>query len=441
MTRCLPLVATLVLGAGIPVSLVVQATTPLQPETAAPAAVLVAWNQRLLSIADAEDHFLTLKGVRAAAMMHLAIHDALQAIHPRYASYAYDTVARDAEPTVAAAQAGYAVVLALYPSQHPQLREELRRWLDPVADGAGKADAIALGQAAAAAVIARRTGDGWDGEAAYQWRPIGPGVYAEFRDHSGTPEGFVFGAAWAGATPFTLTTADQFRAPPPPAIESDAYTRAFDEVRSVGRDGSTTRTPDQSHLAMWWKDFAENSHNRLARQLVTNEHTDLWAAARMFALLNMGLFDSYVSVFANKFHHNHWRPFTAIRQAASDGNPHTQPDAEWNNLHRHTYAFPSYPSAHGTVCAAAMTVLADTYGDRHPFTMHTPEVDSAGPLSPKLAMDPPTRAFDSFSAAAMECALSRVYLGIHFRYDSIAGNRLGQQVGHHAVATFLAPRR
>ena len=165
----------------------------------------------------------------------------------------------------------------------------------------------------------------------------------------------------------------------------------------------------------------------------------LWEAARMFALLNMSIYDAYVNVFENKFFYNHWRPYTAIRWAANDGNPETELDAEWDNLHQHTDAFPSYPSAHGTACASAMTVLADTFGDSHPFTMTTAEVDAAGPFSEKIPMLPPTRSFDSFSSAAMECALSRVYLGIHFRYDSVAGNELGHRIGRYAVQEFLEP--
>jgi membrane-associated phospholipid phosphatase len=168
---------------------------------------------------------------------------------------------------------------------------------------------------------------------------------------------------------------------------------------------------------------------------------ELRRAARLFALLNVSIFDGYVSSFDSKFFYNHWRPYTAIRWADKDGNPATELDAQWNNLHTHTYAFPSYPSAHGTVCAAAMTVMADTFGDARKFTMETREVDKAGPGSGKIAMSPPTRSFDSFSAAALECALSRVYLGIHFRYDSVAGNELGRNVGRYAVEKYLTPVR
>jgi hypothetical protein len=192
---------------------------------------------------------------------------------------------------------------------------------------------------------------------------------------------------------------------------------------------------------MWWKDFVENSHNRLTRELVENLHLNLWESARVFALLNMTVYDAYVSVFYNKFHFNHWRPYTAIRWAAHDENPDTEPEPEWNNLHKHTYAFPSYPSAHGTASAAAMAVLANTLGtgDQYSFTMTTEEVDKAGPFSGKIKMEPVTRSFTSFSQAGLEASMSRVYLGIHFRYDSVEGNNLGGLIGEYVNQNYLIP--
>jgi membrane-associated phospholipid phosphatase len=403
--------------------------------------LLVDWNAQALAAAQAEDRLLTLKGVRTAALMHLAIHDALNCTERRYRAYGLEVDEPGADAVAAATEAAYMVLLDQYPQQRAAWQRTRAKWLDATAPGAARDRGIALGAQAAAAVLARRSADGWNSAATYQFQPMAPGVYAEFSEHSGTPQGFVFGAGWAAARPFALRAAAQFRSPPPPAVSSAAYARAFNEVKDSGRFGSRTRTADQTHLALWWKDFVESSHNRLARQLVTDEHTELWSAARMFALLNMGIFDAYISAFDNKFFHNHWRPYTAIRQAEHDGNPATVAEPDWNNTHRHTYAFPSYPSAHGTACAAAMTALADTFGDRHPIRMSTPEVDEAGPMSRRIAMQPAVRAFDSFSAAAMECALSRVYLGIHFRYDSLEGNRLGTEVGRHVTRTQLTRMR
>lgn len=400
--------------------------------------LLIAWNARVLAIAEAEDRFLTLKGVRTAAMLHLAIHDAINAIDPRYHAYAFDTAGRGADPIAAATQAAFVIANDQYPAHLDQWEDLRRRWLDPLERKSREAG-IGLGEAAAQSVLQKRARDRWDGTAEYQFHPMAPGVYAEFNEHSGTPQGFVFGAGWAAVQPFALKSPAQFRSPPPPAINSDAYRRAFEEVRSVGRFESRARTADQTHQAFWWKEFAESSHNRLARQLVMQEQPDLWTAARFFALLNVSIMDAYIGVFDNKFFYNHWRPYTAIRWADHDGNPRTRAEPGWNNTHRHTYAFPSYPSAHGTACAAAMTVFADTFGDQRWFRMVTPQVDSAGPLSEKIAMKPAARSFDSFSEAARECAASRVYLGIHFRYDSIEGVRLGKRIGGYVVRTLATP--
>ena len=402
----------------------------------------ISWNEKVIAIAVAEDGLLTLKGVRTLSMMHVAMHDALNAVRPRYATYAYGGEATSAhpvapDPLAAAAQAAYHVALDQYPEELDQLKGELDRWLNAVADGPSKNAGVELGHASATAILSQREHDGWNAEAEYVWQPPTPGVYAEFNEHSGTPEGFVFGAGWARATPFMLTAPDQFRAPPPPDIHSAAYTQAFNEVKELGRFESSMRTADQTHTAMWWKDFAENSHNRLARKLATDEQLNLWDATRMFALLNMSVFDAYVSVFDNKFFYNHWRPYTAIRVAENDGNPDTSPESAWNNLHKHTYAFPSYPSAHGTASAAAMTTLEHVLGDEYAFTMTTAEVDQAGPFSGKVPIEPATRSFDSFAEAAMECALSRVYLGIHFRYDSEEGFQLGRKIGEYARENFL----
>ncbi len=401
---------------------------------AIPADVVVAWNARIFAVAEDEDGFLTLKGVRTAAMMHLAMHDALNAIDRRYRPFRPTDARSDADPVAAANEAAYAVAVSQYPDREPDLEAERARW--PRSDAAR-----ALGERAAAAILAARDGDGWDADPAYRFHPMGPGVYAEFNEHSGTPEGFVFGAGWAVATPFMLGSPDRFRSPPPPEIASNAYTRAFDEVKEVGRRASATRTAGQAHFAMWWKEFVESSHNRLARELVVADGLDPWEAARLFALLNMSVFDGYVASFDGKFHYNHWRPYTAIRRASHDGNPDTAEDPDWTNLHDHTYAFPSYPSAHGTVCAAAMTVMADVFGRDRPFEMTIPEVDSAGPMSPKVRMAPATRAFSSFAEAAEECAISRVFLGIHFRYDSEEGTKLGRKIGDLAVREFLRPAR
>ncbi|MGH1366348.1 MAG: vanadium-dependent haloperoxidase [Calditrichia bacterium] len=399
------------------------------------------WNKKVMEIAITEDKLLTMKGVRTEALMHIAIHDALNSIKPMYSPYSYSEPSTNANPIAATAQAAYDIAISQYPDKQKDFEKELNKWLITVDEGTAKTAGIALGSASAASILAKRSNDKWNGEADYTWHPMAPGVYAEFNEHSGTPEGFIFGAGWAAAKPFVLPSQDHFRSPAPPEINSADYTSAFNEVKEFGSTKSTVRTDDQAHLAMWWKDFVESSHNRLARELVVKEKLNLWQAARVFALLNMTTCDAYINVFNNKFHYNHWRPYTAIRWAENDENPDTKADTEWNNLHEHTYAFPSYPSAHGTASTAAMTVLASTLGkgNTYSFTMTTEEVDKAGPFSEKIEMEPPFRTFNSFSEAGLEASMSRVYLGIHFRYDSEEGHRLGAEIGNYASDNFLKP--
>ncbi len=403
--------------------------------------MVTSWNKIVLEYAIMEDGLLTLKGIRTAALMHLAIHNALNVIQPEYACFKFEEEATAANPIAATAQAAFEIAANQFPDKKAALEAERNKWLSTVTEDNLKTAGIKLGKLSAMAALKARENDDWNGEADYTWHPMAPGVYAEFNEHSGTPEGFIFGAGWAAAQPFLLPSQDYFRSPPPPEIKSEEYTRAFNEVKEAGSTNSDVRTDDQAHFAMWWKDFVENSHNRLARELVGKEKLNLWESARLFALLNMTIYDAYVNVFDNKFHYNHWRPYTAIRWADHDENPATVQDTSWNNLHQHTYAFPSYPSAHGTASTAAMTVLANALGtgDQYSFTMTTEEVDSAGPFSGKIKMDPPTRSFQSFSEAGMEASLSRVYLGIHFRYDSEEGFELGKKIGEYAVQNYLLP--
>lgn len=436
MTREIPLY--LLVTTAVLASSSCSATGSAVPEEHAPPAdVVISWNDLIFRIAEAEDAFLTLKGVRTAAMAHLAMHDALTAIDPRFRPFRATDPAPDVGPVQAANEAAYAVAISQYPDRADVLDAERARWAGD--DDARATAARDLGRRTATAVLATRERDGWNADPEYAFHPMGPGVYAEFNEHSATPEGFVFGAGWALARPFVMDGPDQLRVGPPPDIDSDTYTRAFDEVKEVGRRDSPTRTGDQTHLAMWWKEFVESSHNRLGRELVAEEGLDVWEAARFFALLDVSIFDGYVASFDSKFHYNHWRPYTAIRWASNDGNPDTEEEEDWTNLHDHTYAFPSYPSAHGTVCAAAMTVFEDVFGPDRSFVMTIPEVDSQGPMSPKIPTDPPSRSFSSFGEAAVECSMSRVYLGIHFRYDSEVGTELGRHVGEHAVASLLQP--
>ena len=400
-------------------------------------AMIGSWNQKIIETAIKEDGLLSMKGVRTAAMMHIAMHDAINSVVPQFDTYVYAEQDSEADPVVAMVEAAYTIANEFYPDKNDLWVTEKMRWTKDISESKAKSSGIQLGRAVAQAVIQSRVNDRWDGETEYQWHPMAPGVYAEFNEHSGTPKGFIFGAGLANVQPFALSSNKQFISPPPPEINSSEYTQAFNEVKEVGSFESTVRTPEQTHLALWWKEFSENSHNKLARELIQKQELGLAESSRLFALLNVAIFDAYVNVFYNKFKYNHWRPYSAIRWAKNDGNPDTVEDLTWTNTHQHTYPFPSYPSAHGTACTAAMQVMNDVFGNDLPFEMTTKEVDKAGFFSEKITMTPATKKFSNFSEAAMECSMSRVYLGIHFRYDSIEGNKLGAKIGNYLIMNYM----
>jgi hypothetical protein len=176
-------------------------------------------------------------------------------------------------------------------------------------------------------------------------------------------------------------------------------------------------------------EFAESSVGRLMRRLLAERDLDLWAANRALAHMYMALFDGYVVTWNAKYEYDHWRPYTAIRSAADDGNPATDPDPDWISLVP-APPFPEYSSAHATGCAAAFQVMAATFGNETRF-------ENTSLFAPPGM---PTRTFPTFGAAAEECADSRVQLGWHFRYATRAGLAMGRRIALHVMETTLRPR-
>jgi hypothetical protein len=385
---------------------------------------ITRWNQLAHDIAFAEDQFLTFKGQRALAMMHLAMHDVLNSIVPVYERYAYTGPRRvPADPLAAVAQGAYEVLISEYPDQQSKLAGELAAWLARVPPGRLRDHGVELGRAAAAAIVNIRASDGWNTPGEYEFR-TGPGQYQT------TPpwNGFVASPGFRFAKPFVSGPEKPLRPAPPPPLRSAAYARAFREVKEYGALNSASRTEEQTNSAIWWMEFAEGSVNRLARKLTADRNLHLWSAARLFAHIGMALFDGYVAVWDAKYEFNHWRPYTAIRAADTDGNPRTTPDESWEPL-RPTPPFPEYVSAHATACAASFGILEQSFGGNVPFTMET---TTAPPQMP-------TRSFAGFGDATLECANSRVNLGFHFRYSTDAGVVLGRNIARQTLRRSLQP--
>jgi hypothetical protein len=233
---------------------------------------------------------------------------------------------------------------------------------------------------------------------------------------------------WANVRPFALETAAQFRPSPPPAVASARYTTDFDEVKSLGQDGSTTRSADETDIGRFWGAApVQNVWNQVAQMAGLSFDNSLEQNARLFALLDTSLADGVIALYDSKYTYHRWRPVTAVRAADADGNPDTAGDPNWTPLAT-TALDPSYVGAHAEISQSAATTLRDFFGtDRLGFSLTNPNLPGI------------VRSFQSFSQAADEAAASRIFAGQHFRYDEDAGQALGNQVGDFIFDNILGP--
>lgn len=266
--------------------------------------LVLDWNATAHQVIKADDGYANpLAASRTLAMMHLAMHDALNAVTPQYTTYTQVGPGRDADRALAAVTAAHDVLLALYPAQKELLRANLDK--SALDAGSGRAAQLGseLGSKAAAAVVARRSADGSAGSEPYrEGRKAG-----EYRFVPGSDA--LFASHWRQMTPFALRSPQQFRVAAPPALGSAAYTRAFQEVKdSGGKEAGARRSADQTNYAAFWYEFSEAGWNRIARVVSRGQPQDLQQRARTFALLNVAMADAYVAGWDSKLHHNFWRP-------------------------------------------------------------------------------------------------------------------------------------
>jgi PAP2 superfamily len=213
--------------------------------------------------------------------------------------------------------------------------------------------------------------------------------------------------SWGGVTPFLLDNAQRFRPAAPPAVTTPAYAAALAEVRDLGRDSSTTRTPDQTVAGKFWSSAPVwNTWNQIAQQVVADRRASLAQATAAFSAMDLALADTAIAMYDAKYADPVWRPVTAIQLGG---------DPAWNPL-TPTAADPSYPGAHSALSAAAATALGAFYGPDQPVTVTS-------------AADPGvSRHFANLAAVADEAGLSRIWAGQHTRIDDEAGRQLGRQV-------------
>ena len=405
----------------------------LETRTLMAADMVLEWNNIALETTKAlpGSQIAPPRQTRMLAMVHGAVFDAVNSVERGHDPYLIEVGApRWASAEAAAAVAAHDVLVGLFPAKQADYDAALAASLDAVPDGRAEDAGAEVGHAVAAAMLADRQGDGADVVTPYvtttgpeAWQPT-PGVVAPLMPQ------------FAAVEPFAIRAPDQFRAAAPPSIMSDAFERAFDEVKAIGERDSTTRTLEQTEIARYWAGplltiQPPGQWNRIARTVATAQGNSLAENARLFAQLNFAMADGIVTAWDTKYHYKFVRPVTAIRNAASDGNPDTDADTAWTPL-LGTPGHPSYASAHSTISSAAATLLADFFGSDAITFQDTAEVAASGRTI--------TRSFGGFREAAEEAGASRIYGGIHWSFDNQAGLQAGRSIGEFVADNLLQPR-
>jgi hypothetical protein len=350
------------------------------------------------------------------AMVQGAVYDAVNAIDGGHEGYLLTS--RVATPTdskdAAAATAAYKTLIWIVPAQHAALQALYDATLAGIPDGAAKTRGIAVGDAAAAAMIAARTADGRFGLFRFL-SGSGPGVWKPVLPAFGSDPN-----AWVkDVKPFLIEHASQFRSKGPYKLKSPKYAREFNEVKSLGSLNSTTRTADQTAAALYWAPNPPRTWNRIINTISAAQGVSLVDNARLFAEIYLSLADTFIAVWDEKAHYSFWRPITAIREADTDSNKRTDPDPDWLPLVSNP-PYPEHPSGHlglsGTVCIT----LERFFGtDRISWTDTLPGTTM-------------TRSYTRLSDAVEEIVSVRVWSGIHFRNADEASVEIARDIAKYA---------
>lgn len=375
---------------------------------------------------------------RGMAMVQGAVYDAVNALEPVYKPYLLDLTALKAQPfgsrDAAIATAAHNVLVAIVdPTRVAEVDAAYATTLEPIPSGATKDEGIRVGAAAAAAMLAARTNDGYLAPFTFDLTSD-PGRWRPLTATATDPDAWV-----ANLKPFVIESQSQFRSKGPNALTSTHYTKDFNEVKAVGALKSTTRTPDQTTAAIFWQAAPVALWNRVARDLSAARGLDPRREARLLAMMNLAAADGAIACWNDKYHWNFWRPRAAIQEAATDGNPDTVADPTWEPLFHASTAttpplvtppFPDHPSGHGCVSGAVLRTLREVFGtDRMAFDVFS----SRFPNQP--------RHFASFSSALEEIVDARVWGGIHFRTADVQGATIGKKVGFWLQKHYFIPLR
>ena len=388
--------------------------------TPANADVVTDWNNAALDAIRAGNTSPPIAS-RSLAILHASIYDAVNGIARTHERYLVPSVApASASRPAAASAAAHKALVNLFPASASSFDALHAAILATIPDGPHKRAGIIWGEFVATVILAVRDHDGHD---ALVPPPggSGPGVWIP------TPPAFLpyLLPQWGFVVPFAMTSSSQFRPPGPPSLDSQQYAADYEEVKQLGPLVGSTRTPDQSEIALFWADGAGTETppghwNSIAQIIAAAQGNTLEENARLFALLNIAMADAAICAWDAKYTFNFWRPVTAIAFA--------EPQLHWMSFIV-TPPFPDYTSGHSTFSAAAATVLPLFYGTEDlPFT-------TGSDFLPGVF-----RSFSTCFDAAEEAAASRIYGGIHFRTASEDGLQAGTSIGEWTFSHYLQPK-
>lgn len=383
--------------------------------------VVLDWNALMQSAVAGQNPFAQ---ARSAAITQLAVFEAVNAITREYKPYlgTLDAPA-GASAEAAAVAAAYRVLKTFFPT-NLQLDEARATSLAAIADSQGKTDGIAVGEAAAVAMIALRAADGSAPPQFYVPPPTAePGAWQ--RTAGCPPAGGIL-LHWRNVAPFGIESSWQFRSAPPPALTSTEYAKDYNEVKTVGAIDSVARPADRADVARFYNAvLAVGTWNDAIRQVAAARGTSLAENARTFALLNMAISDALVSVMESKYHYTFWRPVTAIAAGDTDGNDRTVADPQFVPFIP-TPCFPAYPSAHASASYAAAEIARRIFGaEGHSITLTSPLVSNVALY------------YSTFKDVTRDIDDARVFGGIHFRFDQEAGASQGLDIGKYIYKHLL----
>ncbi len=376
---------------------------------------VLEWNAIMVQTVAGQNPFFQ---ARFASITQLAVFEAVNAIDQDFDPYLGTIAAPSSASTEAAAvAAAHAVLKSYFPANAAALDAARATSLAGIADGVPKQEGLAVGEAAAAAMIALRTDDGSAPPEFYVPSSAKPGEWQT--TPSCPPAGGIL-LQWRNLRPFAIEATDQFRSARPPALESVRYARDYNEVKRVGGVESAYRPQDRADVARFYAATAPVPvWNAAASQVAVEQSRSMSENARVLALVNMAISDAQAAVFDTKYHYRFWRPETAIRAGDTDGNLLTRGNPDFMPFVL-TPCFPSYGSAHGSSSGAAREVLERVFGPRHhSITLSNPAVANV------------VLQYGAFRQITNDIDDARVYGGIHFRFDQEAGAKLGRQVGAH----------